>query len=90
MAFKRFNYTDGILGSPWVGLDNFKFFFQSGKAFHVTKNTALYNLTFMVVNTTLEVGFAIVLSEIYNKWFKQTAQSIIFLWNRSHQFLWRA
>lgn len=26
LAFKRYNFAKGILGSPWVGLDNFKFF----------------------------------------------------------------
>ena len=28
VAFKDFNYTDGIFGSPWVGLKNFKFLFS--------------------------------------------------------------
>lgn len=63
MAFKRFNYADGIFGSPWVGLDNFRFFFESGKAFTVTRNTALYNLAFILINTVLEIAFAIILSE---------------------------
>ena len=64
MAFKRFNYADGIFGSPWVGLDNFRFFFESGKALLVTRNTALYNLAFILINTVLEIAFAIILSEM--------------------------
>lgn len=79
MAFKRFNYADGILGSPWVGLDNFKFFFDSGKALLVTRNTALYNLAFITINTTLEIGFAIILSEMVGKRLKKLTQSVIFL-----------
>ncbi|MBS5521194.1 MAG: sugar ABC transporter permease [Clostridiales bacterium] len=79
MAFERFNYTDGIFGSPWVGLENFKFFFESGKALSVTRNTALYNLAFISINTTLEILFAIVLSEMAGKWLKKLMQSIIFL-----------
>jgi len=79
MAFKRFNYSDGIWGSPWVGWDNFKFFLTSGKALSVTRNTALYNLAFIVVNTTLEIAFAIILSEMAGKWLKKITQSIIFL-----------
>lgn len=79
MAFERFNYVDGMFGSPWVGLDNFKFFFESGKALSVTRNTALYNLAFIVVNTTLEIIFAIILSEMAGKWLKKITQSIIFL-----------
>ncbi len=79
LAFKRFNYADGIFGSPWVGLSNFEFFFSSGKAWTVTKNTALYNLAFIAINTALEIFFAIVLSEMAGKWLKKITQSIIFL-----------
>ncbi len=79
MAFKRFNYADGIFGSPWVGLDNFKFFFASGKALSVTRNTALYNLAFIVVNTVLEIAIAIILSEMAGKRLKKLTQSVIFL-----------
>jgi len=79
MAFKRFNYADGIFGSPWVGLDNFKFFFASGKALSVTRNTALYNLAFIIVNTVLEIAIAIILSEMAGKRLKKLAQSAIFL-----------
>lgn len=79
MAFKRFNYADGIFGSPWVGWDNFKFFFTSGKALTVTGNTALYNIAFIVINTALEILFAIILSEMAGKWLKKVTQSIIFL-----------
>ena len=79
MAFERFNYSDGIFGSPWVGLENFKFFFASGKALSVTRNTALYNLAFIGINTVLEILFAIVLSEMAGKWLKKLTQSIIFM-----------
>ncbi|KWX85377.1 sugar ABC transporter permease, partial [Paenibacillus riograndensis] len=46
MAFKDFNYRDGILMSPWNGLENFQYFFQSGKAWLVTRNNILYNMEF--------------------------------------------
>jgi putative aldouronate transport system permease protein len=79
MAFKRFNYAGGIFGSPWVGFDNFKFFFQSGRAWTVTRNTALYNLTFILINTTLEITLAVILGEMRIKWLKRVLQSSIFL-----------
>ncbi|MDO4284558.1 MAG: ABC transporter permease subunit [Eubacteriales bacterium] len=81
LAFKQFNYRDGILGSPWTEgiFDNFKFFFMSGKAFGVTLNTFLYNLSFIAVNTVLAVSFAVVLSEATGKRFKKLTQSAIFL-----------
>ncbi|WP_253205445.1 ABC transporter permease [Clostridium estertheticum] len=79
VAFKSYNFKGGIFGSPWVGLDNFKFFFMSGQAFIVTRNTVLYNLAFIFVNTVLQITMAIFLSEIKNKYFKKITQSLMFL-----------
>ena len=32
IAFKKFSYAKGIWGSPWCGLDNFKFLFLTDDA----------------------------------------------------------
>lgn len=79
LAFKKYNYVDGIFGSPWNGLDNFKFFFKSGQAFRVTRNTVLYNLLFIVFNTVLQISVAVLLTEIKGKFFRKISQSIMFL-----------
>lgn len=79
LAFKNYNYADGIFKSPWSGFDNFRFFFTSGQAFKVTRNTILYNLAFMSINTLLQLAVAIFLSEIKGKVYKKTAQSFMFL-----------
>ena len=78
LAFKEFNYHDGIFGSPWAGLSNFTYFFKSGKAWSVTRNTVLYNLAFLSINTILQVSCAIFLSELRRKSFKRITQSIMF------------
>lgn len=79
LAFKKFTYTGGIFGSPWTGFDNFKFFFMSGQAFNVTKNTILYNLAFMIINNVLQIFTAIVISELAGKYYKRFTQSVMFL-----------
>ena len=79
VAFKNYNFRDGIFGSPWVGLDNFKYFFISGQAWTVTRNTILYNLLFIAVNTILQMGLAILISEISGKYFKKITQTVMFL-----------
>ncbi len=79
IAFKRFDYAAGIFGSPWVGFDNFKYFFISGQAFKVTRNTVLYNVVFILVNTTLQLSVAIFLTELKNKYFKKTAQTLMLM-----------
>ena len=79
MAFKKYNYSGGIWGSPWNGLENFKFFFQSGQAGLVTRNTVLYNIVFIAFNTILQIAVAILLTEIKSHAFRKVTQSIMFL-----------
>jgi putative aldouronate transport system permease protein len=79
MAFKEFNYRDGIWFSPWNGVKNFEFFFRSGKAWLVTRNTILYNLTFLACYTFFSMLVAILISEMVGKYFKKLAQSFMFL-----------
>ncbi|MBE9915184.1 sugar ABC transporter permease [Paenibacillus donghaensis] len=79
LAFKRFDYAGGVFGSPWNGLDNIRFFFESGDAWRVTRNTALYNIAFIVVNNLLQITTAILLFEVGGKWFRKITQSVLFL-----------
>lgn len=79
MAFKEFNYRDGIFMSPWIGLDNFQYFFASGKAWLVTRNTILYNVVFLGAYTLFSILAALLVSEITTKWFKRTSQTFMFL-----------
>ncbi|WP_426452696.1 ABC transporter permease [Paenibacillus sp. S-38] len=79
LAFKQFRYDLGILNSPWVGLDNFKFFFLTGDAFNVTRNTLLYNAAFIIINNALQIVVAILLAEVGSKLFRKTAQTLMFL-----------
>ncbi len=64
IAFKKFNFEDGILGSPWAGLDNFKFFFTSQDAFRVTRNTLLLNGSFIILSFAGAVVIALMLNEL--------------------------
>ncbi|QNK60511.1 sugar ABC transporter permease [Paenibacillus sp. PAMC21692] len=64
IAFKNINYIDGILGSPWVGFRNFEFLFTSGSLWRITRNTVLYSLAFMAVNTVLSIAIAVAINEL--------------------------
>lgn len=81
LAFKKYNMTLGVLKSPWIQpiFKNFQVFFKTGKALTVTRNTALYNIAFIVTSTSLEVFFAVVLNEMRSKRGKKALQSAIFL-----------
>ena len=79
IAFKNYNFTAGILNSPWVGLKNFKFLAISNKLWTLTRNTLSYNLVFITLGMFLEVTFAVIINEMRCKWFKKTFQSFMFL-----------
>ncbi|CAM4192025.1 ABC transporter permease [Lederbergia lenta] len=79
IAFKDVNYSVGILGSDWVGFDNFKYLFSTRDAFIITRNTILYNGLFIILNTIFAVAAAIMLNEIKNKFAARFYQSAILL-----------
>ncbi|OUS74976.1 sugar ABC transporter permease [Paenibacillus sp. MY03] len=75
LAFKDFRYNLGIFGSDWVGLKNFEFLFTSDTAYRITRNTLLYNVTFIITTMVAALVIAMLLNEISKKWLKlyQTA-----------------
>ncbi len=77
IAFKDIDYSKGILGSDWNGLDNFMFFFESQYAWRTTRNTIFYNLIFIVIGLSLAVIIAMMLYSLARKWVK-LYQTILF------------
>ncbi len=80
LAFKQYNAKLGIYGSKWIGFKNFEYLFKTSDAWVITRNTILYNITFIVVNTVLAILVAVVLSELNGKR-KKIYQSVILLPN---------
>lgn len=74
IAFEKFNYKTG-LASPFVGLQNFRYFFQSSWAWTVTRNTLVINVIFLIFGTICAVLLAIILNEIKAKKFLKITQS---------------
>lgn len=79
IAFKKINFNLGIWKSPWVGLKNFEYLFKTSDAWIITRNTLLYNVLFIALNTVVCVALAILLNEIRNKMAKNFLQSILML-----------
>lgn len=78
LAFKEYDYALGIIKSSFVGLENFKFFFKSGQAFTVTRNTFLYNVVFILLGNVMQLIVAVLFTEIGSKRIRKTAQTCIF------------
>ena len=79
LAFTRFNYVDGIFGSPFVGMNNFRFLYISGALWTITRNTILYNIAFLIVGNVCQIAVAIFISEIVGRYFKKITQTLMFL-----------
>ena len=72
LAFKKFNFSQGMYLSPWVGFDNFKVLFQTGDvAQRLFGNTILYYIIFTITGTIGNVMLAIGINEMV---FKRTAK----------------
>lgn len=83
IAFKDWKiyggFVESLIKSKWIGLDNFKFLFQSSDAWLITKNTILYNLVFIVLGIVIPVALAILLKELLNKRLSKLYQTAMFL-----------
>ncbi|MBQ3799236.1 MAG: sugar ABC transporter permease [Treponema sp.] len=80
LAFKKFDYTKGIWGSPFIGLDNFKFLFQSrGDFTRITRNTLMYYVIFTAVGTFLNIVLAIAIDQYIFKRAGKFMQTIMII-----------
>ncbi|MBP1974031.1 ABC transporter permease [Cohnella thailandensis] len=84
IAFKDIDYSHrGLFGliyySDWIGLKNFEYLFKTNDALVITRNTLLYNGGFILLNTTVAIGLAILLNEVRNRLASRFYQSLILL-----------
>nr|WP_256762075.1 ABC transporter permease subunit [Cohnella sp. WQ 127256] len=79
LAFIKYNYSDGIFKSAFVGFENFRFLIINGDLWRLTVNTILYNLAFILLGNVLQIFVAILLNELRSKLFKKIAQTLMFL-----------
>lgn len=79
ISFKDYVPSLGIMGSPWVGFEHFKDFFQSIYFSRVTRNTILLNFYGLLVGFPLPIIFALLLNELRAQKFKGLIQTISYL-----------
>lgn len=76
IAFKKYNYAKGILGSEWVGFKNFEFFFKSNDFTRIVSNTLFMNAIFILAGTTAAVSLAILLYKLNSRKSTKVYQTI--------------
>lgn len=75
IAFRDYSPYLGFLRSPWVGLENFKRFFNSPDFLLIIKNTLVINITNLVIGFPFPIILAVLLNQIGNKTFKKIVQT---------------
>ena len=78
IAFKDYRFNLGILGSEWVGFQNFRFLFGTDAAFRITRNTLLMNLLFISTITICALTVAILMNEAYRSRMSKYYQTMLF------------
>lgn len=79
IAFKDFSARKGIIGSPWIGFDNFVSFFSSFYFWRLIKNTLAISFSSLIFGFPAPIIFALLLNEVRNTSFKKTVQTISYM-----------
>lgn len=85
MAFQNYRLKDGLLGSEWVGLMNFKLIFGTKNMTKIIWNTLTIGLLTVFVSFPFPIMLALLLNEITHKIYKKLTQTILYL---PHFFSW--
>jgi len=79
LAFKEYRIVDGIIGSPWVGLDNFVRFFTLESSWKYIGNTIEISLLSHLLTFPLPIIFALLLHQVDCIWYKKIVQNFTYL-----------
>ncbi len=79
MAFKDYDIIKGILGSPWVGLDNFKEVFNNPGMVLGIWNSLIYGLVILFGGMPFPIILALLFNEIRSVRFKKVVQTVSYM-----------
>ncbi|ALP35136.1 polysaccharide ABC transporter ATP-binding protein [Paenibacillus sp. IHB B 3084] len=79
IAFKDFNFFQGITGSEWIGFDAFREVFRMDDFYRTLRNTIVLNLLDLLVSFPAPLVLAILLYEMKVVWFKKLSQTILYI-----------
>ncbi|NQX67180.1 sugar ABC transporter permease [Paenibacillus alba] len=77
LAFKSFDYSKGILGSPWVGFQHFKELYYDPDFRNAFKNTVIISFAKLLITFPLPILLAILLNEFSRTVAKKFFQTVL-------------
>ena len=79
IAFKRYNFVQGIFGSPWVGMANFQRFFESHLFFRIFGNTLILSLYGLIAGFPIPIIFALLLNALPMDRYRKVLQTVTYI-----------
>ncbi|MCU0502580.1 MAG: ABC transporter permease subunit [Anaerolineae bacterium] len=79
LAFKDFDISEGIMGSPWVGFKYFEEFFTNPYSWLVVRNTVVLRLWQLAIGFPAPIILALLLNELRTIRFKRIVQTSSYL-----------
>ncbi|GHU75609.1 sugar ABC transporter permease [Clostridia bacterium] len=79
LAFKKFQISKGIWGSPWAGLAQFRKFFSSYMFSRLITNTVRISLYSLIAGFPLPILFALALNSVLHRGYKKAIQMITYM-----------
>lgn len=79
LAFKDFKISQGIWGSPWVGLKHFENFFGNPYSWVLIKNTIVLRVWQLIIGFPAPIVLALLLHEMRTPRFKRFVQTSSYL-----------
>lgn len=78
-AFQEYDVIGGFSGSPWVGFEQFKIFFQDASFWSAFRNTVAINALNLLVGFVTPIILALMIYELRDSWFKKITQTVSYL-----------
>lgn len=79
IAFKEFDASKGIFGSPWIGFDYFKKFINSYQFGRIIRNTFIISLYSLAARFPVPIILAICINVMRCRFYKKAAQMIVYI-----------
>lgn len=79
IAFKDFTPSQGIFGSPWVGLKHFERLFTLPKFQEILGNTITLSVLSLVINFPIPIVLALLINQIKGARMKKITQTITYM-----------
>ena len=79
IAFKDFMPRDGVLGSRWVGFENFKTFLESFYFVELLRNTLFYSFGKLIISVPAAILLAVTLHECLWRKLAKVVQTLAYL-----------